>query len=107
MALRAPARPEAIAIEVHDARFVERTLRIALQAALDAAAYIAPDERLGGPRTHCELFDRLEEAGWLEPSFAGAPRDLAGVPGFGWTAGRRSRRECTSSGAIRPELVAD
>ena len=76
--LRELARPEAIGTDVREARFVEHTLQIALQAALDAASHIVSDERLGEPSTHRELFDRLETAGWLEPRLAGILRNLAG-----------------------------
>ena len=76
--LRELARPEAIATDVREARFVEHTLQLALQATLDAASHIVSDERLGEPRTNRELFDRLEQAGWIEPALAGALRDMAG-----------------------------
>ena len=71
--LRELARPEAIATDVREARFVEHTLQLALQAALDAASHIVSDERLGEPSTNRELFDRLERAGWIE-----ALRNMAG-----------------------------
>ena len=76
--LRELARPDAIESDVREARFVEHTLQIALQAALDAASHIVSDERLGEPRTNRELFDRLEAAGWIEPSLADALRNMAG-----------------------------
>ena len=76
--LRELARPEAIATDVREARFVEHTLLLALQAALDAASHIVSDERLGEPGTNRELFDRLERAGWIEAPLADALRDMAG-----------------------------
>ena len=76
--LRELARPEAIATDVREARFVEHTLQIALQAALDAASHIVSDERLGEPRANRELFDRLERAGWIEPPLADSLRNMAG-----------------------------
>ena len=36
------------------------------------------EECLGEPRTNRELFDRLEQAGWIEPPLAGTLRDMAG-----------------------------
>ena len=36
------------------------------------------DERLGEPSTNRELFDRLEQAGWIGPALAGVLRDMAG-----------------------------
>lgn len=76
--LRGLARPEAIATDVREARFVERTLQLALQAALDAASHIVSDERLGEPGTNRELFDRLERAGWIEAPLADSLRNMAG-----------------------------
>ena len=76
--LRELARPSAIPTDVREARFVEHTLQIAIQAALDTASHIVSDERLGEPRTNRELFDLLERAGWIESPLAGALRDMAG-----------------------------
>ena len=76
--LRELARPEAIATDVREARFVEHTLQLALQAALDAASHIVSDERLGEPSTNRELFDRLEQAGWIEAPLADSLRNMAG-----------------------------
>ena len=72
------ARPAAISTDVREARFVERTLQIAIQAVLDTASHIVSDERLGEPRTNRELFDLLERADWIPPALAGALRDMAG-----------------------------
>ena len=48
--LRELAHPPAIPTDVREARFVEHTLQIAIQAALDTASHIVSDERLGEPR---------------------------------------------------------
>ena len=58
--LRELARPEAIDTDVREARCVEHTLQIAIQAALDAASHIVSDGHLGEPRTNRELFSLLE-----------------------------------------------
>ncbi len=76
--LRELARPSAVSSDIREARFVEHTLQIAIQAALDVASHIVSDERLGEPRTYRELFDLLERAGWIEPTLAGSLRDMAG-----------------------------
>ena len=44
------ARPDQIASDVRERRFVEHTLQIAIQAALDGASHIVSDSRLGEPR---------------------------------------------------------
>ena len=67
--LRTLGRPDAIGHDVREERFVEHTLQIAIQAALDAASHIVADERLGEPGTYRELFALLERAGYV-------PRDL-------------------------------
>ena len=54
------ARPEALATDLREQRFVEHTLQIAIQAALDVASHIVSDEHMGEPRTSRELFDLLE-----------------------------------------------
>ena len=76
--LRELARPPEIAGDVREARFVEHTLQIAIQAALDTASHIVSDNRLGEPRTNRELFDLLARAGWIPSALAEALRDMAG-----------------------------
>jgi uncharacterized protein YutE (UPF0331/DUF86 family) len=63
--LRELGRAELIAVDVKERRFVEHTLQVCIQAALDVAWHIASDERLGEPVAHVALFDLLVPAGWL------------------------------------------
>ena len=63
--LRRLARPAELSSDVRERRFVEHTLQIAIQAALDVASHIVSDERLGEPRTSRELFDLLGHADWV------------------------------------------
>ncbi len=72
--LRALGRPQDIERDVREERFVEHTLQIAIQAAVDVASHIVSDERLGEPRTNRELFEILARGGWL-------PEDLAATCG--------------------------
>jgi uncharacterized protein YutE (UPF0331/DUF86 family) len=86
--LRALARLDAIERDVKEERFVEHTLQIAIQAALDVASHIASDERLGEPRTNRDLFALLGRRGILSPALADALQDAAGfrnvlVHGYG------------------------
>lgn len=76
--LRRLAQPEALATDVREQRFVEHTLQIAIQAALDVASHIVSDRRLGEPRTNRELFDLLQRDGWIEDPLAGTLRNMAG-----------------------------
>jgi uncharacterized protein YutE (UPF0331/DUF86 family) len=76
--LRTLGRPAEIGRDVREERFVEHTLQIAIQAALDAASHIVSDQRLGEPRTNRELFDLLERHGWLPSGLAARLRDMAG-----------------------------
>ena len=76
--LRSLARPEALATDVRERRFVEHTLQIAVQAALDVASHIVSDERLGEPETNRELFDLLVRAGHLPEALAANLRAMAG-----------------------------
>jgi uncharacterized protein YutE (UPF0331/DUF86 family) len=57
--LRRLARPEMIESDVREERFVAHTLRLAIQAALDAASHIVSDLRLGEPETNRPSFELL------------------------------------------------
>ena len=76
--LRELARPDAIRVDVREQRFVEHTLQLAIQAALDAASHIVSDERLGEPRTNRELFTLLARGGWIDAELAVKLGDMAG-----------------------------
>ena len=76
--LRQQARPDRLATDVREIRFVEHTLQIAIQAALDVASHIVSDNRLGEPRTNRDLFDLLGRHGWLAPSLVDVLRDMGG-----------------------------
>jgi uncharacterized protein YutE (UPF0331/DUF86 family) len=76
--LRQHARPDRLSTDVRELRFVEHTLQIAIQAALDVASLIVSDNRLGEPRTNRELFDLLGRHGWLAPPLVGVLRDIGG-----------------------------
>lgn len=72
------ARPHAIDTDVRERRFVEHTLQMAIQAALDVASHIVSDRRLGEPRTNRELFDLLQRDGWMDDVLTAALRNMAG-----------------------------
>jgi len=76
--LRRQARPDLLSADVRELRFVEHTLQVAIQAALDVASHIVSDNRLGEPRTNRELFDLLGRHGWLSPVLADVLRDMGG-----------------------------
>jgi uncharacterized protein YutE (UPF0331/DUF86 family) len=76
--LRVLAKPAALALDKREERFVEHTLQIAIQAALDVAAHIVADERLGEPTTNKELFHLLAAAGWIPAGLSALLRDMAG-----------------------------
>jgi uncharacterized protein YutE (UPF0331/DUF86 family) len=76
--LREMVRPDEIQSDLVQQRFGERTLLIAIQAALDAAAHIAADERLGEPRTNRELFELLGRNGWIPEELVDPLRKMVG-----------------------------
>jgi uncharacterized protein YutE (UPF0331/DUF86 family) len=76
--LQTLARPEEMKQDVREERFVEHTLQIAIQAALDVAAHIVADERLGEARTNRGLFDLLESHGWIPGELAAELRRMVG-----------------------------
>lgn len=68
--LRREARLDRLRSDLRELRFVEHTLQIAIQAALDVASHVASDERLAEPTTNRA---RSHQAGVL-------PRRLARPP---------------------------
>lgn len=76
--LRTLARPAEIPRDVREARFVQHTLQVAIQAALDVASHIVSDHRLGEPETNRDLFDRLARHGWLPADLADTMARMAG-----------------------------
>lgn len=76
--LRRLARVDQLETDVRERRFVEHTLQIAIQAALDVASHIVSDRRLGEPATNRELFLLLERDGWVAPELRERLADMAG-----------------------------
>lgn len=76
--LRTLARPERIADDVRERRFVEHTLQIAIQAALDVGSHIVSDERLGEPDTNRDVFRFLERAGIVGTDLGERLEQMAG-----------------------------
>jgi len=76
--LRSLARPDRLAVDVKERRFVEHTLQICIQAAQDIASHIVSDLRLGEPSTNLALFDLLVQAGWLDSETAKVLRAAVG-----------------------------
>lgn len=75
--LRDLARPEVVETDVRERRFIEHTLQIAIQAALDVASHIVSDDRLGEPKTNKDLFHLLAGAGWIDATLADELRRAA------------------------------
>ena len=76
--LRTLARPERIADDLREERFVEHTLQLAIQAALDVGSHIVSDERLGEPETSRDVFRLLGRAGLVPADLAGRLEQMAG-----------------------------
>lgn len=76
--LRTLARPERMAHDVREERFVEHTLQIAIQAAQDVASHIVSDERFGEPRTNQELYRLLAKGGWIGEDLAATMQRITG-----------------------------
>lgn len=77
--LREVARPELVASDIRERRFVEHTLQLALQAMLDVASHVVSERRLGEPRTNRELLDMLDRDGWVGGELTARLRDDAGL----------------------------
>jgi uncharacterized protein YutE (UPF0331/DUF86 family) len=76
--LRRYARPERLADDVVEQGFVEHTLQIAIQSALDAAAHVIVDERLGEPESRQSYFEILVRHGWLTADLAARMKSMVG-----------------------------
>ena len=76
--LRTLARPERIADDVREQRFVQHTLQLAIQAALDVASHVVSDERLGEPDTNRDVFRLLERATIVPADLGGRLEQMAG-----------------------------
>lgn len=76
--LKELARPERMAHDVREARFIQHTLQLAIQAALDVASHIVSARRLGEPETNRALFDLLRREGLVEQDLAEALHAMAG-----------------------------
>lgn len=76
--LRRLANVDQLRHDVREERFIEHTLQLAMQAALDVASHIVSDESLGEPQTNRHLFDLLVRAGWLDDSLAAQLSRMAG-----------------------------
>lgn len=76
--LRRLARLDRLRDDVREERFVEHTLQLAVQAALDVASHIVSDESLGEPETNRQLFALLAKAGWIDAEHAGQLSRMAG-----------------------------
>ena len=76
--LRTLARPERIADDLREERFVEHTLQLAIQAALDVGSHVVSDDRLGEPDTNRDVFRLLGKAGVVPVDLAGRLEQMAG-----------------------------
>jgi uncharacterized protein YutE (UPF0331/DUF86 family) len=76
--LRALARPERIGDDLREERFVEHTLQLAIQAALDVASHVVSDDRLGEPETGRDVFRLLGKAGLLPGELTARLEQMAG-----------------------------
>lgn len=76
--LRTLASPDRLRVDVREERFVEHTLQIAIQSALDVASHVVSDERLGEPETNRALFRVLARTGAISEDLALRLGDMAG-----------------------------
>nr|WP_274519992.1 MULTISPECIES: DUF86 domain-containing protein [unclassified Halorhodospira] len=77
--LRELAQPELVGHDLRETRFVEHTLQLAIQAALDAASQVVSANRLGEPETNRALFEHLGRYNIIEADLV---EPLAAMAGF-------------------------
>ncbi|WP_295883550.1 DUF86 domain-containing protein [uncultured Thiohalocapsa sp.] len=76
--LRRLAEPARIEHDLREERFVEHTLQVAIQAALDVGSHIVSDDRLGEPESNRALFELLVRAGWVPRALGTVLSDMDG-----------------------------
>lgn len=76
--LKELARPEQLEADIREARFVEHTLQLAIQAALDVASHIVSARRLGEPQTNRALFDFLRREKLIDDDLSESLYAMAG-----------------------------
>jgi uncharacterized protein YutE (UPF0331/DUF86 family) len=76
--LRTMALVDRLREDIREKRFVEHTLQIAIQSALDVASHIASDRRLGEPETNRALFQLLARADVISPDLSLRLAEMAG-----------------------------
>ncbi len=76
--LRTMASVDRLRDDVREKRFVEHTLQIAIQSALDVASHIASDQRLGEPETNRALFQLLARADVISTDLSERLAEMAG-----------------------------
>lgn len=76
--LRTLGRPEEVRTDIREQRFEAYTLQVAIQAALDVAAHIVSDERLGFASKNRDYFELLVKFGWLPPELAPVLHNMVG-----------------------------
>jgi uncharacterized protein YutE (UPF0331/DUF86 family) len=77
--LRTNARLEVLETDLREQRYIEHTLQLAIQGALDVASHVVSDARLGEPRTNRELFELLARHHALDIDLT---RRLSAMAGF-------------------------
>lgn len=76
--LRKLGRPQDVRTDLREQRFEAYTLQIAIQAAIDVAAHIVSDERLGIAATNREGFELLVRHGWIPGALASTLNKMVG-----------------------------
>ena len=76
--LRNLGMPQRLGEDRVQERFIEHTLQIAIQAALDVASHIVSDDRLGEPESYGALFELLARYDWISDALVPTLREMVG-----------------------------
>jgi uncharacterized protein YutE (UPF0331/DUF86 family) len=76
--LRRLARPERLGDDLREERFVEHTLMMAIESAIDVGLHIVAEERLGEPQRRRETFVLLARAGWIDSELSAKLQRMVG-----------------------------
>lgn len=77
--LKELADPERLDTDIRERRFVEHTLQLAIQAALDAASHWVSARRLGEPESNRDLFRLLTEERVIDRELGETLAAMAGL----------------------------
>jgi uncharacterized protein YutE (UPF0331/DUF86 family) len=76
--IRTLGRPDHIADDKREQRFIEHTLQLAIQACMDVASLVISELSFGEPESNRQFFELLSQRGWLPKELAAKMTKIVG-----------------------------